>query len=245
MQLHSLTDVSDDTIFSKFGQPVSDLVIRADGRDLDESAPKQLIAPISLMDLEKQYLDAKILLIDMGEAFHAESPPAKGTGTPISYCAPELIVDRKATKASDIWGLVCTIFEMRAGYPLFESFVRSSFEVLGEMIRLLGQPPYSHQDLWIKYGVDAALFTAQYEPELRKHIQEIGQNDYEADYTREVNSESMLGSLLEPLDTDIDAREVADLLDLLQRSLEYESEYRLTAAEVARHKFVVGGGLHS
>ena len=82
------------------------------------------------------------------------------------------MLQSKASKASDIWALACTIFEIRAGCPLFESSIGSYSEVLEEMLRILGPPPEqivndNHTDV-LKY----------YRPSICSKITHLCQNEW-------------------------------------------------------------------
>lgn len=49
-----------------------------------------------------------------------------------------MVLERKASRASEIWALACAIFEIGSGFPLFESLVWLSAEVLEETVRISG-----------------------------------------------------------------------------------------------------------
>jgi serine/threonine protein kinase len=84
----------------------------------------------------------------------------------------------KTSKASDIWALACAMFEIRSGFPLFESFVGSRTEVLEEMVRILGIPPKPFHAVWKQADVP---FTDDERPNdsIKDRIREIGMYDQE------------------------------------------------------------------
>jgi serine/threonine-protein kinase SRPK3 len=65
-------------------------------------------------------LQEDVFLIDFGQSFFAELAPAHYMpAAPLHYLSPEAYFDSTVSFASDIWALACTIFEIRAGFPLF------------------------------------------------------------------------------------------------------------------------------
>lgn len=192
-------------------------------------------ASFSYVDFE--YISEQALLIDLGEAFPELHPPSNGVGTPVSYCSPELLLESKASKASDIWALACTIFEIRSGFPLFESFVGSSAEILGEMCRILGILPETSHSLWKKHGMNIANHAQLDGPTLNERIKEIGMYDLqESIHGGDIVSKNH-HLLLEPSGRRITRDEENDLADLLRKTLDYTSEKRLSAEKVANHSW--------
>ena len=57
-----------------------------------------------------------MVLIDLGQAFLSPPPTSEGFGS-LGYASPELLEKWQASKWSDIWALISTIFEMRCGFP--------------------------------------------------------------------------------------------------------------------------------
>lgn len=96
---------------------------------------------VSFTGVNFEYSSEQALLIDLGDAFPEPSPLFKEVGIPVSYYSPELLTVSKASKALDIWVLAYTIFEIRSGFPLPESFIGSFTEILNEILRILGIPP--------------------------------------------------------------------------------------------------------
>jgi len=125
---HRLGDVIEETVLYRDGTPVQ-----------DPSVPATVIRPTDYTALIPDYLEKSVSLVDMGETFHLNTPPAKGLSTPASYCAPECHFDLAASTQTDIWALACTIFEIRAGYQLFQVFMGEyEEEVAQQVITALG-----------------------------------------------------------------------------------------------------------
>jgi serine/threonine protein kinase len=77
-----------------------------------------------------------ILLIDFEQSF-SSCPP-----TNYEPATPPLSVPRRSFRRkdpSDIWALACTIFQIRAGFPLFEAFLGGDDEILKEIVATLGR----------------------------------------------------------------------------------------------------------
>jgi len=75
--------------------------------------------------------------------------------TPAAVCAPELLFERivrladpgsPPTRASDIWSLACTIYELMFGTKLFHYAVQSS--LLGRMATLCGEISPEWKGYW-------------------------------------------------------------------------------------------------
>ena len=157
----------------------------------------------------------------------------------MSYRAPELTLERKASRASDIWALACTIFEMRSGFPLFESFVGSSTEILEEIVRILGVPLKSSHHLRKQDGITIADHAQLNGSTLNDRIREIGIYDHESSMHDGDIASLNHHMLLEPSGVSITTDEANDLTDLLRRTLDYTPEKRLSAEKVANHSWLV------
>ena len=231
-----------ESIFKELGNPVKDSIFTFSGQKPDLSAPEYLVEPAIFSGIEVASISEQILIIDLGEAFQTQSPPSYGVGTPVSYCSPELILESKASKASDIWALACTIFELRSGFPLFESFTGSSKEVLEEMGRLLGPPPTSTHSLWRKNEITVAQHAQINELALGEHVGRIGMDDHDVYlHDDEATAPNNHTSLHEPLGRGITGDEANDLTDMLRRALNYTPEKRLSAGEIANHPWLTNG----
>ena len=229
-----------EKIYQQLGSPIKVDIFTSSGQKPDLCvAPEYLVEPADFSSVDIEYISDQVLLIDLGEAFFELSRPSNGVGTPKSYCSPELLLDHKAGRASDIWALSCTLFELRSGFPLFESFFGSSTEVLEEMLQILGTPPeLSSHILWKKYGINIAAYAERNECALNDRVREIGVFDHEssADFG-DIASMNQNG-LLEPPEKRITKEEADHLTDLLRRSLDYTPEERLSAEEIASHPWL-------
>ncbi|KAF8957092.1 hypothetical protein BDZ97DRAFT_1763173 [Flammula alnicola] len=85
----------------------------------------------------------------VGEVFHYYKP----TTVP-HYQSPEARFEGRIGMPFDVWALACTIFEIRAGFPLFEAFLGGADEVFKEIVATLGKLPepwwgmFENHHLW-------------------------------------------------------------------------------------------------
>ena len=86
------------------------------------------------------FLQEDILLIDFGQSFTSFHPPTGYEPAPATvphHCpSPEA---HFIGSPSDIWALACRIFQIRAGFPLFEAFLGGDDEVLKEIMATRGK----------------------------------------------------------------------------------------------------------
>lgn len=224
---------SEDVVKQNLGESVGEELSYRDGRPAREpGAPTQVVRPTDYTPLIPHLLEKSIHLVDMGEAFHINDPPAKGLGTPASYCAPECRFDLAASSQSDIWALACTIFEIRAGCPLFENFIGTyDDEVLPQIVTMLGKMP---EPWWRKWERRDAFFDQDGKSLLQENaldpvtledsLMEIGKDDLEHG-----SSEGAAGVLSQ--------EEVDDLADLLGKMLRYEPSERIDVQDVLQHSW--------
>ncbi|KAK9333051.1 kinase-like domain-containing protein [Lipomyces starkeyi] len=150
IQLAYVDSWSDKHVYELLGCPVTDEVLLWSG-ELNNlvCAPEYLVEPANLSKLESKWFTEKVLLVDFGQSFMLHSPPPQNeVGYTMSYCAPELYFERRASVWSDIWALGCTIFEIRAGCQLFESFLGGPHEVIQQMVQALGKLPEPWWSSW-------------------------------------------------------------------------------------------------
>lgn len=168
-----------------------------------------------------------ILLKDSGEAFVESKSPLDGVGTPYTYCAPDLLLENKATRWSDIWALSCTIFEIRSGFSLFDSFFGSPAKVLRDIIGFLGPLPQSWRHELKRFDIETAQEPDASECSLGERVKLMGRtgDDNEDHLTIDTNvslsNPAARARWIEPHDTAISKAEASALAGLLQRTLTY------------------------
>ena len=240
LQLKGFDEWSTDKIYQHLGQPNKEKTLTSSGQRPDSTAPEYLVEPASFVAMDYETMLIQVLLVDLGEAFQEQYPPPKGVGTPVWYRSPELMLENRASKASDIWALACTMFEMRSGFKLFGSFFGSYHQVLEEMTRLLGIPPEAFHPLLKQYGIPIECDKRMDPLPLLDHIEEIGAYDHESTmYDDERATVDNRMWILEPLGLGIAKDEAESLTDLLRRALNYSPEKRLSAKDMANHSWLV------
>ena len=242
LRLVNIDEWSQDDINRQLESPFKDKVFTFSGGRAGISAPEYLVQPASFSLVSPRYISEDVLLIDFGEAFLEKAPPPNGVGTPVSYRSPELILEGKATRWSDIWALSCTMFEMRSGFPLFESFIGSPSEVLQEMVRILGAPPKLWWPSFEKHEIDVQNDISSGSL-LGEQIREIGMND-EVSSTNGTETplprRPISNFVLEPSGTKVPEDEANALAGLLQRTLNYTPEERLPAEMTVERRWFTG-----
>jgi serine/threonine-protein kinase SRPK3 len=144
----------DQEIFALFGQPethdLTDIV------PAPHSLPPEISAPNSLINAmeEESFFSfglviEEVALIDFGQSTSiSRRSPDYNPATHAAYTPPELLFESEFTAASEIWMLACVLFEIRAGYPLFETYFPDVRDVLGCMVETLGKFP---QQWWSQF----------------------------------------------------------------------------------------------
>lgn len=196
-----------------------------------DGIPRTIICPTDYTSFIPDCLEKFVYLVDLGETFHLDAPPEQGLGTPAAYCAPECHFDHVASTQTDIWALGCTIFEIRAGYQLFETFLDDyEADVAPQIVTTLGKMPEPWWRKWkfreAFYDDDGKLLQEEV-PEhvsLEESLKEIGTNDSEGE-----SAERAKGVLSQ--------REVDDLADLLRKMIRYDPAERIDILTVLQHRW--------
>ena len=154
----------------------------ASGESSGPSAPTYLVQPAAMAEIDVRWISEDILVIDFGQSFFSTQPPSKGVGTPMAYCAPELILDDEVSVWSDVWALGCTMFEIRAGAGLFMSFFGGPDEILRQMVQTFWWSRWENRyqffnDVGKPKEVWPNNTPLAVEYPLREHIQDIGAED--------------------------------------------------------------------
>lgn len=197
--------------------------------------------------IDPRWISEDILVIDFGQSFFATQPPSKGVGTPLAYCAPELIFDDEGSVWSDAWALGCTIFEIRAGAGLFMSFFGGPDEVLRQMVQTFGRLP---DQWWSRWENRDHFFDESGKPKeawpndtplaveypLRELIQDIGAEDEcTKDGDSIANDQEAPTRLIEPKGTRASDAEVDCMENLLSSILIYNPAQRSPVGVIAQH----------
>ncbi|KUJ12482.1 kinase-like protein [Mollisia scopiformis] len=145
-RISGLDGLTEDEVFGALGKPKSTKVVTVSGDSHNEStAPQHLVYPISwdnveLSDLGANFITNTACIIDFGESFEVSDLPSE-LGIPQIYCSPEYTLDNDVGISSDIWALGCTLFEIRTGRKLFDTFDDDPDEYLCKVATILGRFP--------------------------------------------------------------------------------------------------------
>jgi serine/threonine-protein kinase SRPK3 len=203
LELGSLDSMPQEKLLEILGEPVGEKVKSYTGKALGPGAPELVYHSADMMKLKK-FFSGNIIIIDFGAAFFLDKPP-EDIGTPAPFCSPELLLNQVTGKPSDVWALACTIFEMRTGELLFESFAFGEEDVLQSMIGALGPLPEKLLD--------------KEEHEWLKNPKGDGNELDELVFAIKGISED----------------EKVTLYDLLRQALRYDTQERLMVDEMLRH----------
>jgi serine/threonine protein kinase len=145
-RISGLDGLPEDGVLNALGQPGTAKVITASGGShYEPTAPQYLVYPISwdsveLSALGTNFIIDKACIIDFGESYEM-SDPSPDLGIPQIYCSPEYTLDKKVGIGSDVWALGCTLFEIRTGRRLFDTFDDDIDEYLCKLAMILGKFP--------------------------------------------------------------------------------------------------------
>ncbi|KAG6834369.1 hypothetical protein H0H93_010090 [Arthromyces matolae] len=235
-------NMPDSDVYAHFCEPETEEVRTRDDSPIGPHAPEELVAPIENSLLTHSlYLQEEVMLIDFGQAFYGVRPPKSyKPATLPSYQPPESHFEGKINMSSDIWALGCTIFQIRAGSPLFETFFEAEDEVLKQIVSTLGKPPESW---WDSYKDRHPWFDEDGNPKpqelqrgfvpvektsIKQKLSEIGSQDVPSEGGTD-------GSMFEPPGARMDEVEINLLGDLLEKMVRYRPEDRININEVASH----------
>jgi serine/threonine protein kinase len=239
--------------------------------------------------LDAQWIKEQIVVIDFGQSFllpplpsplklqHGQqqrlhAPSARQVGTPLGYCAPELLFDSAAGVGAgtsfhtDIWALGCTLFEIRAGGPLFATFFGGRDEVVRQMVQTLGKLPEPWWSEWTprkRYFNDDGRPRSEWEGKvplavaypLGEMVRDIGGDDgpddkdgsdqgrcdsgeLSPDSPREQQKRQQ--ALLEARGTRLSEVEASCLEDLLSNIIRYSPNERMDANHIVEHAWFKG-----
>jgi len=239
---------SDNDVYLNFGQPETEKIITRDLSPLGPHVPAQLVAPIdNAYSTNSIFLQEGILLIDFGQSFSIFHPRTDyKPATVPHYQSPEARFEGRIGMPSDVWALACTIFEIRAGFPLFEAFLGGDDEILKEIVATLGKFP---EPWWSAFENHPLWFDEDGKPKAR----ELQQVLLPAEKTSIVQKLASIGDqdvppaigndgpMMERPGTKLDEVEIQLLGDLLAKMLRYRSEDRIQISEVTSHPWFALG----
>lgn len=164
---------------------------------------------------EKVVKYSNIKLIDFGSATFDWEHHSTIVSTR-HYRAPEVILELGWAQPCDVWSIGCILFELYLGFTLFQT--HDNIEHLAMMERILGPIPYrmAKRTRKTKYFYRGRL--------------DWDERSSAGRYVRE-NCKPMRRYILSEED------EHRELIDLIEKMLEYEPERRITLAKSIEHTF--------
>ncbi|TRX87971.1 hypothetical protein FHL15_011144 [Xylaria flabelliformis] len=250
-RVSNLDGLSEEEILGLVGEPEQTRVITASGEKHDlPTAPQYLVYPIVWEDIAQdpsaeRFITEEACIIDFGESFEISNPPPE-LGIPQSYCAPEYVLDKKVSASCDVWALACTIFEIRTGRRLFDTFDDDQDEYLRKVAMVLGKFP---EPWWSETWEARRTFLVDEADKDGKVIKvKRGRHPPPVDtaFYQKPEPRSIRESIEEGLFYNfrykpggihkyIPEAEIDNLTDLLERMLKYNPDERLDVADALKH----------
>lgn len=220
----SFAALSEEQIYSQFGQPVPQPVVREDKAPLPLNVPANVYEAI-WMGIPTETVasqDAKILLSDFGVAFQPDKEMRPNSNTPINVRPPETYFEKDTplTPAADIWSLACMLWDVMAQRPLFGEILATPDMIMSQQINTLGALP---QDWWDRWNMKWEFFNRDGTP-IESRRTPSWSCRFERDIQQPRHENEVLGTM--------DAEEAQAFTTMLQSMLVYQPTKRLLAKEV-------------
>ncbi|KAL4762388.1 kinase-like domain-containing protein [Aspergillus foveolatus] len=148
-RVNGLDGKSEEEVIDILGEPEGAAVVVYKNAPLDAHPPRYILNPVSWRSTTStQVCCHQIRIADFGESFIAGNPPPHGSGIPFQYAAPEVALDEKAGKESDIFALAATMYEIRFGNRLFRIQEDSVEAYVHFMVKYCGRLPEPWWSRW-------------------------------------------------------------------------------------------------
>ncbi|EKM76766.1 hypothetical protein AGABI1DRAFT_102163 [Agaricus bisporus var. burnettii JB137-S8] len=244
--LPHFTSLSDAEVYAHLGDPETENVRTCDGQPPSPHAPTMLVAPVQNSKIsDAALLQENIVISDFGQSYIVASPPSSyEPGTVLNYQPPEARFEGRVGFETDIWALGCAIFEINAGFALFDPFLASDIDILRQMVETLGRLPdpwwsaFKERAIWFEEDGQpkseqdqerAGVLLKAYKDSIKAKLLGIGE---EGDPSLEDE-----GPMIEKPGVRLREEEVALLADLLEKMLKYIPEERLRIQDVIQHPY--------
>lgn len=230
----NINKLSVDVLYKRFGKPVGVPVVRVDGKELTSAVPSECIKSVWMGKTSDEITlaDAKIMLIDFGESYNPSLKARHDSMAPRVYEPPEAPLEKNPLLSfpSDIWTLACSLWDLVAWFPLFESYFSKETEnITAEQVSVLGRLP---SGWWSKWGRKYEIRRRQFDKDGRtKHPVEYP--DMETRFDEAVQKPRRARGW-EPM---ADEEKKAFLL-MIRSMLKYRPEDRATAKEVLESEWM-------
>ncbi|KAJ7174172.1 kinase-like domain-containing protein [Mycena crocata] len=242
---------SDADLYNYVGPPETEEIWTRDGQPRGPHAPENLVASIenSSWTTHTSLLREEVVLIDFGQSYPVDNQPSDyEPGTAINYLSPEARFEERVGRESDVWALGCALFEIRAGFPLFDPFFGGDTDILRQTVETLGRFPdpwwgsFVERTEWFEEGGEpksgeaqqrAGVYIQATRTSIREKLRSIGIN-YDPPHFDE-------GPLVEKPGVALHEEEVEVFGDLLEKMLRYRPEERIEKDEVVQHPWFARG----
>ncbi|KFA71537.1 hypothetical protein S40288_06832 [Stachybotrys chartarum IBT 40288] len=258
-RIRGFDGLSEETVLEILGRPETTKVILVSGETHTlKTAPQYLIYPVKWDEVllnpnNTSLTTGSACLTDFGESFESSSPPVE-VGIPQVYYSPEQALEGKVGEASDLWALGCTLFEVRTGRKLFDTFDGDVDECLCKIALLLGKYPEpwwsetwaSRRHFFQDEGDgDGKVVKVPRKPSTgnRTDAPQFHRPVYERPIPRSLEEIIREGAIFDVnkgphvVVKDITTQESKIFADLLGRILNYNPKKRLSAEEVGQHEW--------
>lgn len=222
--------LSDEQLYEMYGLPSKEPVVRFDGQKPALGVPTYGVEPMWLGERseELKLSEAKILLIDFGEAFAPSQELKYGSYAPASIRPPEVRFEptRPLSFLSDVWLLASAIWSIISQRPLFDPYLTDDNDSTCGYVDALGILP---PDWWRQWEARKEWFTDNRTP-----------LDHRTDaYTLEDRFESDIQTPRREKKMALLKKDEKDAFLALSRSmLSYKPEDRITVAEVLESEWM-------
>lgn len=185
-------------------------------------APKNVVQAPDFPGLQIPQSLVNVQIIDLGTAFFVEAPPPS-LGVPINFFPPELCFGYSPSPMSDVWELGCLIFEVFSKTRLFQMFFPIYEMLIGTAMPILGPLPFEWKQRFNneRYGYREG-----------GHLK----SDVTPDWWFETRLHTKtIRSQLDNFAPHLSAAQHKAIAHILERTLIFEPERRLSCKEVEQH----------
>ncbi|KAJ5506482.1 hypothetical protein N7453_005439 [Penicillium expansum] len=226
--------LSFEQLHEKYGTPELQSVVRLDGNlngnSLPPGVPSHGVTPMWLGEASEKITlaEARILLIDFGEAFSPSNELKYESRTPLVIRPPEARFEpnKPLSCSSDIWTLACTIWSIIAQRPLFEGFFATENDMTCEHVDTLGVLP---PEWWSKWDARYDKFTEDGTPINREYFRSW--DDRFEDSVEQPRRKKGIPSF--------DKKERDAISDMLRQMLSFRPEDRPTTKQILESEWMV------
>ncbi|KND87235.1 Serine/threonine-protein kinase SKY1 [Tolypocladium ophioglossoides CBS 100239] len=250
LQLKTLDGLDKEEVYDLLGEPETAEILlhSAPGEPVVvPEIPRYLVYPVDFYSVETSYILKHIFITDFGQSFDTSLERVRLSGIPRSYCAPEMVFDKAAGIAGDLWSLGCLLFEVRLSDkivnpndllgPNNEEYILSVSVILGK----LPEPWWSSWERrdWFFEPTEQEVHSLVFERPGR-----LAKNTPEnVDAPKSIKGKIMASCYRWTHQggyekyQDVPEDEVKLMADLLGKLLRYVPEQRISAREVVHHEW--------